>query len=142
MKNKVVLVTGAARGLGRATARAFADAGASLCLVDIDAERLEQTRAEVSGTGAKCLAHATDISSKENCVRAVASAIEAFGQLKGWEIVARGQAFDGAVPLLAYQALALDGDEVYVVQGFAHERAQEGFLAACRTLTQSFRRAR
>ena len=64
------------------------------------------------------------------------------GGLDGWEIVARGMAFEAPVPLLAYQALARDRDEVYVVQGFAPEQATESFLAACRALTASVRRAR
>ncbi len=64
------------------------------------------------------------------------------GGLEGWEIVARGMAFEAPVPLVAYQALARDRDEVYVVQGFAPEKAAESFLAACRALTASFRRAR
>ena len=64
------------------------------------------------------------------------------GGLEGWEIVAHGVAFDGPIPVVAYQAVVPDGDEVYVVQGFAAEPGAESFLASCRALTQSFRRAR
>ena len=56
--------------------------------------------------------------------------------------MAHGVAFDGPIPVVAYQALVPDGDEVYVVQGFAAEPGAESFLASCRALTQSFRRAR
>jgi hypothetical protein len=64
------------------------------------------------------------------------------GGLDGWEIVARGVAFDGPVPLVAYQALAVDGDRVYAVQGFVAREAGEDWLPVFRQLSHSFRRAR
>ena len=78
---KAVLITGAARGLGAATARIFAERGASLFLVDVLAERLEQTRAELAASGAPCQAMAADISDRANCHAAVAAAVKAFGRL-------------------------------------------------------------
>jgi NAD(P)-dependent dehydrogenase (short-subunit alcohol dehydrogenase family) len=66
-EGKVVLVTGGARGLGRATARIFAERGASLFLVDVLAETLEDTRGEIEALGAPCRAHVADISRREAC---------------------------------------------------------------------------
>jgi meso-butanediol dehydrogenase/(S,S)-butanediol dehydrogenase/diacetyl reductase len=78
---RVALITGAARGLGRAIAEALAQQGVALLLVDILAERLEATRAELAANGAHCTAFATDISAKANCVAAVDAAIATYGRL-------------------------------------------------------------
>jgi meso-butanediol dehydrogenase/(S,S)-butanediol dehydrogenase/diacetyl reductase len=78
---RVALVTGAARGLGRAIAQALAAQGVTLLLVDVLADRLEQTRAELVAGGANCAAFAADISLRANCMAAVAAAIAAHGRL-------------------------------------------------------------
>ncbi|WP_188826993.1 SDR family oxidoreductase [Nocardia camponoti] len=60
---KTCLITGAASGLGRATAFAAAAKGASLVITDISADALETTAAELRATGATVhLAHAADVS--------------------------------------------------------------------------------
>ncbi len=78
---RVALITGAARGLGRAIAEALAAQGVALVLVDILADRLETTRAELATQGANCTAFTTDIAIKANCTAAVAYAIATYGQL-------------------------------------------------------------
>ena len=79
---KAVLVTGAAAGLGKATALAFADAGASLCLVDLNEAGLAETASEVERRGGRSVfLVATDISLPENCARAVEEAVKAYGRL-------------------------------------------------------------
>jgi|KBSSwiStaDraftv2_1062776.scaffolds.fasta_scaffold00647_3 NAD(P)-dependent dehydrogenase (short-subunit alcohol dehydrogenase family) len=81
MSGKTVFVTGAASGLGRATALEFARAGAFVGLMDLDAARLQDTRAQVEELGARCITHAADVSRKANCEAAIAAAIGAFGKL-------------------------------------------------------------
>ena len=81
MKGKVALVTGAASGLGRATAFALGRAGASVCLVDVDATGLEETAAQLRALGAPTLQHATDLETRDNCVGAVAATVSEFGRL-------------------------------------------------------------
>jgi NAD(P)-dependent dehydrogenase (short-subunit alcohol dehydrogenase family) len=78
---RVALVTGAARGLGKAIAEALAAQGVALMLVDVLAERLEQTRGELAQLGARCTAFPADISIRQNCLDAVTATIEAFGRL-------------------------------------------------------------
>lgn len=78
---RVALVTGAARGLGKAVAEALAAQGVALLLVDILAERLEETRDALVAGGAQCSAFPTDISQRANCLAAVEAAVAEFGGL-------------------------------------------------------------
>jgi len=78
---RVALVTGSARGLGRAIAAALAQQGIALMLVDVLADRLDTTRCELLAQGARCAAYATDIAVRSNCIAAVNAAVAAFGRL-------------------------------------------------------------
>ena len=62
---KTALVTGAASGIGRATAIAFAKAGASLVICDVDEPRLRETEAMVRALGRTVFAKRVDVASKD-----------------------------------------------------------------------------
>jgi NAD(P)-dependent dehydrogenase (short-subunit alcohol dehydrogenase family) len=81
MTDEVALITGAASGLGRGTALALARVGASVCLVDVNAEGLDETARQIREIGRTALVHVTDLSVAENCAAAVAAAVSAFGRL-------------------------------------------------------------
>lgn len=86
MTAKVALITGAASGLGRATAITLARAGASLCLVDVNAEGLKQTATLLRetlphGTKPALLLHTTNLGTADNCRNAVNATIAAYGKL-------------------------------------------------------------
>lgn len=81
MKGKAALVTGAASGLGHATAIKFARAGADVCLVDMNAAGLGETAQQARSLGVRALVHATDLSVRENCPAAVGAAVAEFGRL-------------------------------------------------------------
>lgn len=81
MSGKAALVTGAASGLGRATALSLARAGADVCLVDVNVDGLEETSGAITELGARAHVNATDLSVAENCKAAVATAVEVFGRL-------------------------------------------------------------
>jgi NAD(P)-dependent dehydrogenase (short-subunit alcohol dehydrogenase family) len=73
-KGAAALVTGAASGLGEATARALAAAGAKVAVLDRNAEGAAKVAGEIGGIGIGC-----DVSSAESMEAAVAQAAEAFG---------------------------------------------------------------
>jgi len=64
LQGKVVLVTGAASGIGLEFARAFARRGATIVITDINATALENVRAEIAATGVRCFARACDVASE------------------------------------------------------------------------------
>ena len=78
MTGKAALVTGAASGLGRATAIKLAEAGARVCLVDVNQEGLEAVLSEL-GEGSIC--YSGDLSDPQVCRTAVDVAATAFGRL-------------------------------------------------------------
>jgi NAD(P)-dependent dehydrogenase (short-subunit alcohol dehydrogenase family) len=76
-----VLVTGAGGGLGRATALAFAAAGARIAALDKDIAGLESLRAELEARGAEALVIPCDITDAAACEHAVAATVQRFGTL-------------------------------------------------------------
>ncbi len=81
MHGKATLVTGAASGLGRATAIALAKAGAAVCIVDVNPKGLEETANEITALGVQCLAQATDLAVADNCAATVSAAVASLGKL-------------------------------------------------------------
>jgi 3-oxoacyl-[acyl-carrier protein] reductase len=49
LKDRIALVTGAARGIGLATVKRFRDEGATVIMADINADRLDRAKAEIEG---------------------------------------------------------------------------------------------
>ena len=96
---KVAIVTGAASGLGRATALAFAKEGAKLALADLDAAGLEQTAASVRDSGNDAVVIVTDISDTAACAALPVKAVEAFGKLDVLCNVAGAFRFDRAADI-------------------------------------------
>jgi NAD(P)-dependent dehydrogenase (short-subunit alcohol dehydrogenase family) len=78
---KVALVTGAASGIGRATALAFAAEGARVAIFDRTAVALRETEAALKQAGGEVLAIACDVSIPEQVEAAVAQVVERFGRL-------------------------------------------------------------
>jgi len=81
LSGSAALITGAASGIGRASALAFASAGASVALVDIDAEGLADAAAAARAVGPRAEALVADVRDLRAVTAAVRCAVEAFGRL-------------------------------------------------------------
>lgn len=84
LKGKVAWISGAASGIGEATARLFLEEGASVALVDRNEKRLEALRRELSrqrGAAKRVLAIATDVSNGAQVKASVDNTVKAFGAL-------------------------------------------------------------
>ncbi len=79
--DKVVLVTGASSGIGKATARAFGREGARVVLSARRLEECEQTAAAIRAEGGEALAVRTDVTDPEDIRRLVERTVEAFGRI-------------------------------------------------------------
>lgn len=101
-KDKSVLVTGAASGIGRAAALAFAKAGAKLTIADIDVVGAEETQAMISFAGGTVRFVKTDISKAAEVESLIAGIVSAYGRLDC--------AFNNAGIEIEHHALA-DSDE-------------------------------
>ncbi|MEM9255255.1 MAG: SDR family NAD(P)-dependent oxidoreductase [Pseudomonadota bacterium] len=78
-EEKVVVITGAGRGVGRASAQGFASVGARLALLDIDEQRLNQTSEELTRTGTEVLAIPGDVADPGYCVESIEHIAKALG---------------------------------------------------------------
>ncbi len=78
---KVALVTGASRGIGAVTARAFASAGATVALAARSVAALEELATTIRAEGGTALAVPTDVSDAEAVEAMVARTVDAFGRL-------------------------------------------------------------
>ena len=79
-QDKVVLITGAGSGIGRATAKRFADEGAKLVLADINAGAIEETAGALSA-GTEVELVTLDVSDSASCAASVTQCQQRFGQL-------------------------------------------------------------
>lgn len=81
LSGKVAVVTGAGSGLGADAARAYAQAGASVALLDINDDGLETVRDELANAGHKVIAVHTDVSVDGEVAHAIEETDKAFGQI-------------------------------------------------------------
>ncbi|MFC4138666.1 MULTISPECIES: SDR family NAD(P)-dependent oxidoreductase [unclassified Microbacterium] len=79
LQNKKAIVTGGAGGIGRATSLAFAAEGASVAVVDLNADAAEAIAEEIRAAGGTAIALAADVSSEADIERVVASVVDEFG---------------------------------------------------------------
>jgi NAD(P)-dependent dehydrogenase (short-subunit alcohol dehydrogenase family) len=79
--DKVVIITGASSGIGRALARRLAEAGAVVCCVARSVEKLEEVQAEIERAGGRAHIFPTDLSEPEHCQEMVRRVIADHGRV-------------------------------------------------------------
>ena len=81
LTNKTAFITGGASGIGLGMARAFAEQGMKLVLVDIDEEKLKDACQELENSGIKVKCFILDVTDKDALFDAVQEAIKIFGSI-------------------------------------------------------------
>ncbi len=110
MRGKVAVVTGAAKGIGRATAELFAREEARLVITDVDEAGLLQLRERLAGSEVEAVVG--DVSVVEDARRMISTAVEGFGRMD--VLVANA----GIIPLnTIVEATPEDWDRVMAVDG-------------------------
>ena len=80
-KDKTVILTGAAGGIGSAIGQLFADEGAQLVLIDLDQSALDKEVAKIQEENGQAIGIALDVSNEESVKRAVGLTLERFGKI-------------------------------------------------------------
>lgn len=81
LEGKVAFISGAGAGIGRATAKLFAEEGAAVVIAEKNAEAGALVAKEIEGAGGRALAVETDVTDEASVERAVAAAIARFGAI-------------------------------------------------------------
>lgn len=79
--DRVVMITGAAGGLGRAFSRRFGRTGAKLSLADLDPDGLDSLASDLRASGVECVTQVLDVTDESACRRAVERTVDHFGRL-------------------------------------------------------------
>jgi NAD(P)-dependent dehydrogenase (short-subunit alcohol dehydrogenase family) len=81
LKNKVAMITGGASGIGQATARLFAEHGATVAIVDVNQASGNAVVQDIIRQGGKALLICADVTQAADCQRAVQTTVQQFGGL-------------------------------------------------------------
>ena len=81
LKDKVAIITGAASGIGKATAKLFAEHGAKVVVADIDKDGGSQIVTQIQNGGNEAIFVETDVTLKVNTEKMVAQTVETYGKL-------------------------------------------------------------
>ena len=81
LDGRVAVITGAARGIGRADALLFAEEGAAVLVSDVDEGLLKEVVEEIKSAGGKAEACAGDVTKPEDCQKMMDVAAEKFGEI-------------------------------------------------------------
>ncbi|WP_049989081.1 SDR family NAD(P)-dependent oxidoreductase [Natrinema salifodinae] len=97
VENDVAVITGAASGIGRTTAKTFADHGASVVVADVDADAGAETVAEITDAGGDATFVRTDVSDPDDVEAMIETAVSEYG---GLDVLYNNAAIEGPVARL------------------------------------------
>ena len=97
LRGRIALVTGAGRGIGKATAIFLAKEGANIAVNDMDLQLAKETAEEIRAIGCEALAIKADVSNKTEVVRMVDTVIKNFGKI---DILVNNAGIFSSVPLI------------------------------------------
>lgn len=100
--NKIVLITGASSGIGEATARALAKAGAAVVLGARRTDRLENLAAEITAAGGRAIYRGLDVTSRADVQAFADAALDVFGRI---DVIVNNA---GVMPLSPMASLKVD----------------------------------
>ena len=103
LQDKVALITGGSAGIGKVTAKRFLEEGASVMLVDIDQQGLDDTRNEF-GAGDRLRTARADVSQEEDVQSYVQDTLDAFGRI---DVFFNNAGIEGKVAPLEQQEIAM-----------------------------------
>jgi 3-oxoacyl-[acyl-carrier protein] reductase len=113
LKDKVAVITGAGRGLGRAFALRFAEEGAKLFLPDISLERAEGVVKEIKSKGGEAVAIETDISDEKATQKMAEKVMQQYGRV---DILVNNAAIWYGVDITPWDAWTVeDWDRIFSV---------------------------
>lgn len=122
---RVAIVTGAASGMGRATAILFASEGAKVAVTDLDQAACDSVVAEIEANGGKAKAFALDVSNVDAINDVVASVAQTFG---GIDILVNNAGISAFCPLDAGEQYDAVWDRALAILLTAHQRTVRAAL--------------
>jgi 3-oxoacyl-[acyl-carrier protein] reductase len=105
LKDKVAIVTGAGRGIGRAIALRYAQEGAKVVIAEIVQENAEKVAQEIIDAGGEALGLKTDVSSEEDTLRMAKRTIDRFGRI---DVLVNNAAIFYGLPLKFFDEFTVD----------------------------------
>ena len=124
LADQVVIITGAASGIGRMTAEYFCREGTRLVLGDVQEEPLARALAELGGQGATAVGERTDVRSYADCERLVGRAVAEFGRV---DVLVNSAGIGGPLAFFA-ETTPADWEELVAVN-------LVGVMNGCRAVT-------
>ncbi len=81
LEGKVALITGGGSGIGEASAKLFADEGATVAIADLNAQGAERVAGEIREAGGSAMATSVDVTENDSCAAAVDATVDEFGRI-------------------------------------------------------------
>jgi NADP-dependent 3-hydroxy acid dehydrogenase YdfG len=117
IENKIILITGASSGIGEATARALAGAGATVVLGARRTDRLEELAGELNAAGGKAIYRSLDVTSRDSVQSFADAAVREFGRI---DVIINNA---GIMPLSPMASLRVDEWDLMIdvnIKGVLH----------------------